>query len=990
MQSSVYEFLKNKNTCDLITVSNDKDAKSVSDVVRYCEYPTFVLPDLRAEYGDDLLSFKEELQALFVSLKSYYECNSSKKILISPIRTLFTPLPPSDLFKTIRLEFGQSINLESFKEQILNWGYSVVDVVESRGEVSFRGDIIDIFPIDKDNAIRISLFDDEIESIREFECETQKSFKEELESVEITPAIFSLDKDKYELISKKIESIQSDSFLKDIHSLGFWAIDEFSKSYFDEFKIVAVPSVTSDINEIALFDEKKAEILKSLEFIEDAKEFKDLEISSPKTFLDFHQNKKITILAKNEILLRQEQIDPSFGFKQSDLIVNIISPKEVILSLNKPSKKKKRKKQASIILDELKNGDLVVHENYGIGVFKGLQNTTVLGSTRDFVVIQYQGEDKLLLPVENLDVIDRYISDGGSIGVVDKLGKGSFNKLKAKAREKLFEIASEIIQIAAKREMIEAVKLEANEKILEFQNDAGFVYTEDQKKAINDIFSDLSSGKIMDRLLSGDVGFGKTEVAMNAMFLSAINGYQTLLIAPTTLLSSQHFKSVYERFKKYNIRVEKLDRFTSTKSKSKILSDLRSGELKVCVGTHSLLGVEMSNPALIVLDEEHKFGVKQKEQLKKLKSSVHVLSMSATPIPRSLNMALSSIKQYSQILTAPIDRQDLRTFVKEYDEKIIKEAILRELRRGGQIFFVHNRIDSIEDKRKELEQILPSLKILTLHSKISASVTEKEMMKFENKEYDVLLSTSIIESGIHIPNVNTIIIDSADRFGIADLHQMRGRVGRSKRQGFCYFLVKDKSKLTDQAKKRLIALEANSYLGSGSVLAYHDLEIRGGGNLIGEAQSGHIKHIGYTLYLKMLEDAINTLLNKTPVQKKEVEIKLSISAFISSDYISEDRVRLELYRRLSKCQSVRSVLDIEEEMLDRFGALDTPTKQFLEIITIKILATIAKIVSISNFGQNITLKYESDEKEYLKSRSKDDDDIIATVLAHLRGKVKNG
>jgi len=588
-------------------------------------------------------------------------------------------------------------------------------------------------------------------------------------------------------------------------------------------------------------------------------------------------------------------------FIQSELIVNLIS--------------QKRRKKPSIILDELKSGDLVVHENYGIGVFKGLQNTTVLGSTRDFVVIEYQGEDKLLLPVENLDVIDRYISDGGSLGVIDKLGKGSFQKLKAKTREKLFEIASEIVKLAAKREMIEAISLRANEKVLEFQKDAGFIYTDDQQKAIDEIFADLNSGRIMDRLLSGDVGFGKTEVAMNAMFLSAINGYQTILIAPTTLLSSQHFKSLYERFKKYDIRVEKLDRFTPTKSKSKILADLRSGELKVCVGTHSLLGIELKNPAL-------------------------------------------------------------------------KEAILRELRRGGQVFFVHNRIASIESKKRELEQILPNIKILTLHSKISASVTEKEMMKFENKEYDLLLSTSIIEAGIHIPNVNTIMIDSADNFGIADLHQMRGRVGRSKRQGFCYFLVKDKTKLTDQAKKRLIALEANSYLGSGSVLAYHDLEIRGGGNLIGEAQSGHIKNIGYSLYLKMLEDAINTLLNNTPVKKKEVEIKLSVSAFISSDYVSEDRVRLELYRRLSKCESVRDVLDIEEEMLDRFGNLDTPTKQFLEIITIKILATVNKVVSVSNYGQNITLKYEDDKKSYLKSRSKDDDDVIATVLSYLRSEAK--
>ncbi len=983
MQPATYEFFKNGSSSDLIGVANEKDAFLVSQVVGYVGKKAYVLPDLRANYGDDLLSFRDEIQQLLNTLKNYYDDNSTKKVLVSPVRTLFTPLPPKNLFKTKIIEFGGTLNLKEFKQTMLNWGYSIVDVVESQGEVSFRGDIIDIFPINSKMAIRISLFDEDIESIRFFECETQKSEKDELESFEIVPALFSLSDSEFDELNQKIELMQSDSFVKDIHSLGLWALKDVCNDYFNEFGIVLMHSLEEEIEELGLFDKDGSEKLNNLNTIPQAREFKSLDITPTNTFLEFHKNKKITILAKSEILLRQEDIDTSYSFKQSDLIVNIIGQDEVIVSLNKRSKKRRRKK-ASIILDELKIGDLVVHENYGVGLFKGLQNTTVLGSTRDFVVVEYQGDDRLLLPVENLDVIDRYISDGEHLAVVDKLGKGSFAKLKAKTRAKLLEIASEIIAIAAKREMIDAITLHQQEKIRDFQRDAGFEYTDDQMRSINEIFNDLKSSKMMDRLLSGDVGFGKTEVAMNAMFLSAINGYQSIMIAPTTLLSSQHFKSLYERFKKYDIRVEKLDRFTSSKAKAKILADLKSGELKICVGTHSLLGVELKNPALIVLDEEHKFGVKQKEKLKQMREDVHILSMSATPIPRSLNMALSSIKQYSQILTPPSEREDIRTFVKEYEEKSLKEAITRELRRGGQIFFVHNRISSIENKKKELQEMLPGLKILVLHSKISAATTEKEMISFENGEYDLLLSTSIIESGIHIPNVNTIIIDGSENFGIADLHQMRGRVGRAKRQGYCYFLVRDKTALTEQAKKRLIALEANSFLGSGSVLAYHDLEIRGGGNLIGEAQSGHIKNIGYSLYLKMLEDAINTLLNNTPVQKKEVEIKLSINAFISSDCVSEDRVRLELYRRLSRCESIRDVLDIEEEMADRFGKLDLYTKQFLDVITIKILATQSNIVSISNFGQNITLKDKNDKKIYLKSRSKDDDDIIDTVLVHFR------
>jgi transcription-repair coupling factor (superfamily II helicase) len=451
----------------------------------------------------------------------------------------------------------------------------------------------------------------------------------------------------------------------------------------------------------------------------------------------------------------------------------------------------------------------------------------------------------------------------------------------------------------------------------------------------------------------------------------------------------QHYKSLTQRFENFGVKVAKLDRFTSPREKAQILKALSEGKLDVCVGTHALLGVSCQNLALLVIDEEHKFGVKQKEKLKNMRENIHILSMSATPIPRSLNMALSSIKQYSQILTPPSEREDVRSFVKEYDEKIIKEVVSRELRRGGQVFYVHNKIATIEEKKKELGLLMPNLRVLVLHSQVSENVTEDEMIKFDNKEYDMLLSTSIIESGIHLPNVNTIIIESADHFGMADLHQLRGRVGRGKNQGFCYFLVKSKELLSDSGKKRLIALESNSFLGSGSVLAYHDLEIRGGGNLIGEAQSGHIKHIGYSLYLKMLEDTISELLNKTPLKRSDVEIKLSISAYLGSELISEDRLRLELYRRLSKCESVKEVYEIEEEIEDRFGKLDTPTSQFLSLIIMKILASHLKIKNISNYKENISINDENEQKTYLKSPSFDDDDIITTTLGYLRSKVKS-
>jgi transcription-repair coupling factor (superfamily II helicase) len=376
--------------------------------------------------------------------------------------------------------------------------------------------------------------------------------------------------------------------------------------------------------------------------------------------------------------------------------------------------------------------------------------------------------------------------------------------------------------------------------------------------------------------------------------------------------------------------------------------------------------------------------VKQKEQIKELYHNVHLLSMSATPIPRSLNQALSSIKTMSQRLTPPSERQGVRTFIKEYSEKLIKEVILRELRRGGQVFYVHNSIDHMPIKLGELKAILPDLRVVMLHSKISAVETEKELLKFEAREYDLMIATSIIESGIHMPNVNTMIVDGADRFGIADLHQLRGRVGRGHTEGFAYFIVKDKENLTDEAKKRLLALESNSFLGSGSVLAYHDLEIRGGGNLVGDAQSGHIKNIGYSLYLRMLEDAIKLLSNTMESERAKVDIKLTISAFISDEVVKEDRLRLDIYRRLSQCEEPIEIYEIEEEIIDRFGELDNPTKQFFELMVIKLLSLEKKIRSIMNYGQNITITYQNDSKESIKSDSKDDDDIIKAVLFYLR------
>jgi transcription-repair coupling factor (superfamily II helicase) len=983
-QSNLFEYFEDKNFAEYLVVHDDKDAQKAQDICRYFEINSFILPDIRASYKDDLRSFQDEMYELLNHLREYYSCNK-KKILILPLRTALNGIPNKKYFDKILLSFAQTLDINSLKDTLYHWGYTFADIVETKGEASFRGDIIDIYSIDSQNPIRISMFDDEIESIRYFDVTTQKSIKDEIEMVSIVPTLFALDEKEYNSIQRSIENIDSDSFVKDIHSLGFWKIAR--DTIFDK-DTVFVQNMVDDIKDTYTFSEFEIseDIVLSKPIIPTATRYKDLD--KPKDInplLSAHKDKKIEILAKSDALIKQANItDTNYKVKECDSIINIISNDKLILSVNKVQIRK-RKSKATIVLDELKPNDYVVHEDYGIAIFKGIEQATVLGSTRDFVVLKYQGEDRLLLPIENIDSIDRYIADGGSVAIVDKLGKSSFIKLKEKVKAKLLELAKDIVELAAKRSLLKAVKIDTSiADILKFQKDANFEYTEDQKNSIEEIFTDISSGNPMDRLLSGDVGFGKTEVAMNALFATVKSGYQALFIAPTTLLSNQHYHSIEDRFSPYGIRVAKLDRFVTAKAKKDILSRLMSGDIDIVVGTHTLLGLEAKNLALVVIDEEHKFGVKQKESLKEYRNNLHILSMSATPIPRTLNSALSQIKGMSQLLTAPSERIGVRTYVKEYNDKLIKEIVLRELRRNGQLFYVYNKIATIEDKKSELLEILPDLHILVLHSKISSTKTEKEIDAFERGEYDLLLSTTIIESGIHIPSVNSIIIDGANNFGMADLHQLRGRVGRGKREGFCYFLVEDKESLSESSAKRLIALENNSFLGSGSVLAYHDLEIRGGGNIVGEAQSGHIKGVGYNLYLKMLEDSINMLTNQGFESKQEVDNKLTVNAYISSELVSEDRVRLELYRRLSKCENINEVYEIEEEINDRFGKLDNITKQFLSIIIIKILALKKHIKSVSNYNQNITFTYNDDTKVSIKSESKDDDDLIDATLQYLR------
>ncbi|WRC03306.1 transcription-repair coupling factor [Helicobacter pylori] len=993
IQSSLYRALNKGFDYQILACKDFKESKLAKEVINYFKpnIKAVLFPEFRAKKNDDLRSFFEEFLQLLGALREFYQAleNKQEVIIIAPISALLHPLPKKELLESFKITLLEKYNLKDLKDKLFYYGYEILDLVEVEGEASFRGDIVDIYAPNS-KAYRLSFFDTECESIKELDPTTQMSLKEDLLEIEIPPTLFSLDEPSYKDLKTKVEQSPLNSFSKDLTSFGLWFLGEKANDLLHAYKSVISPRALEEIQELASLNELDYERFKFLKVLENAQGYEDLEIHAHalEGFIALHSNHKITLLAPNKTIL-----DNVLGtIEKSSIqcviapfVLNFKTPDGIFISLNSFERKKKRQK-SKLALNELNPGEWVVHDDYGVGVFSQLVQHSVLGSKRDFLEIAYLGEDKLLLPVENLHLIARYVAQSDSVPAKDRLGKGSFLKLKAKVRAKLLEIAGKIIELAAERNLILGKKMDVHLAELEvFKSHAGFEYTSDQEKAIAEISKDLSSKRVMDRLLSGDVGFGKTEVAMHAIFCAFLNGFQSALVVPTTLLAHQHFETLRARFENFGVKVARLDRYAS--EKNKLLKAVELGLVDVLVGTHAILGAKFKNLGLVVVDEEHKFGVKQKEALKELSKSVHFLSMSATPIPRTLNMALSQIKGISSLKIPPTDRKPSRTFLKEKNDELLKEIIYRELRRNGQIFYIHNHIASISKVKTKLEGLIPKLKIAILHSQINANESEEIMLEFAKGNYQVLLCTSIVESGIHLPNANTIIIDNAQNFGLADLHQLRGRVGRGKKEGFCYFLIEDQKSLNEQALKRLLALEKNSYLGSGESIAYHDLEIRGGGNLLGQDQSGHIKNIGYALYTHMLEDAIYELSGGKKRLEKSVEIQLGVSAFLNPELIASDSLRLDLYRRLSLCENVDEVGQIHEEIEDRFGKIDDLSAQFLQIITLKILANQLGILKLSNFNQNITLTYSDEHKESLKAPSKDDNDILETLLKHLRTQI---
>ncbi len=638
------------------------------------------------------------------------------------------------------------------------------------------------------------------------------------------------------------------------------------------------------------------------------------------------------------------------GFETPDLVV--IGEQDILGDrLVRPRRKAKRAADVITEATSLSVGDLIVHADHGIGRFAGLRTITALGTQHDCLELTYAGGDKLFLPVENIELLTRYGADDGT-SQLDRLGGAAWQSRKARLKKRLREIAAELIKIAALRQLKEAPALQAPASAYE-EFVARFPYeeTEDQASSIDAVIEDLSSGRPMDRLVCGDVGFGKTEVALRAAFVAALSGMQVAVVVPTTLLARQHFKTFSERFRGLPVQVAQASRLVAAKELAEVKDGLKKGQIDIVVGTHALLGkaIEFAHLGLLIIDEEQHFGVAHKERLKQLREDVHVLTLSATPIPRTLQLALSGVRELSLITTPPVDRLAVRTYISPFDPVIIRDALRRERYRGGQAFYVVPHISDLDDVSEFLREVVPELRVARAHGQLSPTEIEDVMTAFYEGQYDILLSTPIVESGLDVPNANTLVVHRADVFGLAQLYQLRGRVGRSKTRAYAYITTPPGKALTEGAEKRLKVLHSLDSLGAGFSLASHDLDIRGAGNLLGEEQSGHIREVGFELYQSMLEEAVADLKGgdlATQEDRPSPEIALGTSILIPEGYVPDLQLRLGLYRRLSHLHSRLDIDEFGAELIDRFGALPDEVKHLLDVIEIKALCRGAGVARV--------------------------------------------
>ncbi len=983
--------------------------------------------------------------------------DSKRKILVLTLANLMQKLPPVEYISgfSFKIKIGDQLDLNDFRTRLQNAAYLSVSQVMAPGEYAVRGGLLDVFPMGSQAPLRIDLFDDEIESLKYFDPQTQRT-TQSIESIELLPArefplhddavsffrenfrkVFEGDPKQqtvyndvsnhhaspglefyfplffeqtatlFDYLNEQTLIVQTEDLYNQAEVIYADIEDRFTNANLDPSRRVLPPhQLYLKPNRIKEHINKyKNIIIKYQTANHSGFDFKagqpplfevDPKAQNPYQKLIDHLkaagSSRILIAAETpgrhealSSILDQHQLKVNYiddwssfiqqstelgitvapierGLVLADVDLEIICETQLYGERSVTTRKSTTKHDPESIirsLAELKIDDPVVHENHGIGRYKGLKTITLDDITTEFMVIEYQEEAKLYVPVLSLHLINRYTTSSPETAPLHHLGSDQWGKLKQKAKEKAYDVAVELLEVQAIREARKGFKFNIPQAELDlFEASFDYQETPDQHQAIAEVIEDMAKTKPMDRLVCGDVGFGKTEVAIRAAFVAAHNDKQVAMLVPTTLLAQQHYETFQNRFVGQAINIQLLSRFKSAKQIKQTLFEVASGQVDVVIGTHRLLqsDIDFKRLGLLILDEEHRFGVRQKERLKKLRHEVDILTLTATPIPRTLNQTMSSMRDISIISTPPKDRLSVQTFVRERNKGLIKEAIQREVRRGGQVYFLHNDVRTIPQQREELQALVPEITIGVGHGQMPEHQLETVMQNFYHRRFNVFICTTIVESGIDNPAANTIIINKADRFGLAQLHQLRGRVGRSHHQAFAYLLVENFKSITKDAQKRLDAIASLKELGAGFALASHDLEIRGAGELLGEAQSGTIDQVGFSLYSQYLNQAVRSLNRNNKqidwtAQLNNSEIDIELPALLPETFIPDVHMRLIFYKRIASTTNANDLNELKIELADRFGFLPDAAKLLLELATLKPMAQQLGITRIQ-LGEN--------------------------------------
>jgi transcription-repair coupling factor (superfamily II helicase) len=916
------------------------------------------------------------------NLLSLYTLNRGK--FIASVEAMSSPLWKVEDFPVFTITKGVIIDRDVIVQNLQRQGYHIVSVVTGEGEMSIRGGILDIFPPDEENPVRVEFFDNEIESLRFFDIDTQLSLKE-INDIHICPAVEpEAGPNLLELLSDctlifnepddvkrhwpEIEYAGANGHTHLHDNRGFLSFTSLplldGGFHFPVNGIAGIGILPEERKNVENFVERIIELRKQYFILlvcsseGQAKRLKEL---------FFDHDSDVPILGAKSVLkdTRSPVIiigELSRGFTYHGTLILAESD---IFGKRPSFKHTKRSRVSSLIssIEDFREGDYLVHAEHGIGRFLGLKKQKIEDYEGDFIVIEYLEGARLYVPLEHINTVQKYHAPENVRPKTDRLGGKTWEKTKQKVRQKVRDMAEKLLVIYAKRSAAEGyVFSEDTELHREFDGFFPYEETPDQLTSINEIKRDMESSIPMDRLLCGDVGYGKTEIVMRACFKAAYDSKQAAVLVPTTILAEQHYETFTARFSAFPIRIDYLSRFKNKAEQKQTLKALAEGNIDIVIGTHRLLAKDVSffNLGLLVVDEEHKFGVTHKEKLKALSERIDVLTLSATPIPRTLHMALSGIRGMSVIETPPEDRLAVKSIVSRFNPATIKDALQKELERNGQAFFVHNRIHDIYKTGNFLRDLVPDAKIGVAHGQMNEKELEHVMRAFFHKEINVLVSTAIISSGLDIPSANTIIIDRADRFGLADLYQLRGRVGRSDVKAYAYFLIPGEDIITEEARKKLQAIQELGYLGAGFRLALKDLEIRGAGNLLGGEQSGHIEAVGFDMYMEMLESAVAELKGEKIEPKTEPVIDLKIMAVIPEGYIEDPDLRLSIYRKIASAKNLKSLEGLLEELKDRFGPPPEKTKRLLEIMELKMLAKKHAIARIQNITGRIQIMFAPD------------------------------